>query len=97
VTLAQNGSDKCSTSTVNATGTFRMQAGGPGGTIYYHWIYKDSAGTKVSPTYSFVVAASDASAHFTVTGSWSPASSGSVQLVFTTPSYTVPLTNFTCR
>jgi len=95
--LTQNGSDKCSMTTVTATGTFRMQAGGPGGTVYYHWIYKDSAGTQVSATYSLVVAAGDTAAHITVTGSWQPASSGSVQLVFTTPGYAVPLQNFTCR
>jgi hypothetical protein len=74
-----------------------MQAGGPGGTVYYHWIYKDSAGTQVSPTYSLAVPAGDTAPHFTVTGSWKPASPGSVQLVFTTPSYTVGLQNFTCR
>jgi hypothetical protein len=97
VTLTQNGSDKCSTSTVGATGTFRMQAGGPGGTVSYHWTYKDSAGTQLSPTYNLVVAAGDTAAHITVAGSWKPASSGSVQLVFTTPGYAVPLQNFTCR
>jgi hypothetical protein len=74
-----------------------MQAGGPGGTVSYHWIFKDSAGTKVSPTYTLVVAAGDTAPHITVTGSWKPASAGSVQLVFTTPSSTVAPTNFTCR
>jgi hypothetical protein len=97
VSLAQNGSDKCTTTTVNATGTFRMQAGGPGGTVQYHWIYKDSGGTQVSATYSIVVAAGDTSAHFTVAGSWKPASAGSVQLVFSSPSYATAVTNFTCR
>lgn len=84
-------------STVTATGTFRLQAGGPGGTVKYVWIRKDSSGTHVSATHSITVAAGDTSAHFTVTDTWTPKSSGSEQLVFTTPSYTVAPQSFTCR
>jgi hypothetical protein len=43
------------------------------------------------------VAAGDANAHFTVTDSWTPASAGSEQLVFSTPSYAVAPQSFTCR
>jgi hypothetical protein len=82
---------------VTATGTFRMQAGGPGGTVQYYWIRKDSNGTVVSQTYKIVVAAGDAAAHSVVTDSWTPASSGSEQLVFTTPGFAVAPQSWTCR
>lgn len=93
-----NPSTKCKLGTVTSTGTFRMQAGGPGGTVQYHWIRKDSVGTYVSQTYSIVVAAGDTAAHSVVTDTWNgPADSGTVQLVFTTPSYAVNPQSFTCR
>jgi hypothetical protein len=92
-----NASTKCKLGTVTATGTFRMQAGGPGGTVQYHWIRKDSNGTVVSQTYSIVIAAGDAAAHSVVTDSWTPASAGTEQLVFTAPSFTVAPQSFTCR
>lgn len=92
-----NASTKCKLGTVTATGSFRMQAGGPGGTVQYHWIRKDSNGTVVSQTYSIVIAAGDAAAHSVVTDSWTPASAGTEQLVFTTPSFTVAPQSFTCR
>jgi hypothetical protein len=74
-----------------------MLANGPGGTVKYYWIRKDSNGTVVSQVYSIVVAAGDANAHFTVTDSWTPASSGSEQLVFTNPSFAVAPQSFSCR
>jgi hypothetical protein len=74
-----------------------MQASGPGGTVQYHWIRKDSNGTVVSQTYSIVIAAGDASAHSVVTDSWTPASSGSEQLVFTNPGFAVAPQSWTCR
>jgi hypothetical protein len=92
-----NASTKCKLGTVTATGTFRMQAGGPGGTVKYNWIRKDSNGTWVSPTYTIVIAAGDSSAHSVVTDSWTPASAGTEQLVFSTPSYAVTPQSFTCR
>ena len=75
-----------------------MQAGGPGGTVRYNWIRKDSNGTVVSQTYSYVIAAGDpGTAHYTVTDTWTPASSGTEQLVFTTPGYAVAPQSWTCR
>ena len=92
-----NASTKCKLGTVTSTGTFRMQAGGPGGTVQYHWIRKDTT-TVVSQLYSLVVAAGDTAAHSVVTDSWSgPADSGTVQLVVTTPGYAVTPQSFTCR
>jgi hypothetical protein len=49
-------------------------------------------------TYSIVVPAGDTSTHAVTTDSWTaPASAGSVQLVFTTPGYSVAPQSFTCR
>jgi hypothetical protein len=74
-----------------------MQAGGPGGTVTYQWIRKDSNGTAVSAMYSIVIAAGDAAAHSVVTDSWTPASSGSEQLVFSTPGFAVAPQSWSCR
>ena len=92
-----NASTQCKLGTITATGSFRMAANGPGGTVSYVWIRKDSKGTKVSQTYTIVVAAGDTSAHSVVTDSWKPASSGSEQLVFTTPGLSVTPQSWTCR
>jgi hypothetical protein len=96
--MSVNPSTKCKLGTVTTTGTFRMGANGPGGTVQYHWTRKDSTGTYLSQVYSIVVAAGDTAAHSVVTDSWvAPADSGTVQLVFTTPAYAVAPQSFTCR
>jgi hypothetical protein len=97
VTWKVNGSNKCKLDTITASGTFRLVAGGPGGTVHYKWIRKDSNGTWVSPDYTIVVAAGDSAAHAVASDSWIPASNGSEQLVFSIPSYTVAPQSFTCR
>ncbi len=85
-------------STVTATGTFRMAAGGPGGWVSYTWINKDNTGPKVIAESPIWVNAGDTSLHTVATDSWAaPASPGSVQLVFSTPSYSVTPSSFTCR
>jgi len=97
VTINVNNSTKCKLGTVTATGIFRMQAGGPGGTVQYHWTRKDLNGTAVSVTYSIVIAAGDTAAHSVVTDSWTPASAGTEQLVFTIPGFAVTPQSWTCR
>jgi hypothetical protein len=98
VSINVNASTKCKLGTVTSTGTFRMGANGPGGTVQYHWTRKDSTGTYLTQVYSIVVAAGDTAAHSVVTDSWiGPADSGTVQLVFTTPGYAVAPQSFTCR
>lgn len=92
-----NASTKCKLGTVTATGTFRLAANGPGGTVQYQWIRKDSSGTVASQVYSIVVAAGDTSAHSVVTDSWTPASAGTEQLFFLNPSYGVTPQSFNCR
>jgi hypothetical protein len=97
VTINVNPSTKCKLGTVTATGTFSMQASGPGGTVQYHWVRVDSKGTKSSPTYSIVVAAGNIATHSVVSDSWTPASAGSDQLVFSTPGYAVTSQSFDCK
>ena len=85
-------------STVTATGTFRIAANGPGGWVSYNWINKDSNGPKVIAESRIWVNPGDTSLHTVTTDNWTaPASSGSVQLVFNTPSYSVTPQSFTCR
>jgi hypothetical protein len=75
-----------------------MAPAGPGGTVSYHWVHTDSTGTVAGQVYSIVVAAGDTSTHAVTTDSWAaPTSPGSVQLVFTTPGYSVTPQSFTCR
>ena len=88
--------------TVNMSGTFRMQAGGPGGTVTYSWVYKDTLnGNTVITTHSgsVVVAAGDTSAHFITDSYLHPNSAGTVYLVFTSPWYAAPglSQSWTCR
>jgi hypothetical protein len=83
---------------VTTTGTFHLAPNGPGGTVFYHWVHTDSNGTVAGQVYTIVVAAGDATTHSVATDSWNaPASPGSVQLVFTTPSYSVTAQSFDCR
>jgi Flp pilus assembly protein TadG len=88
--------------TIKVTGTFRMAANGPGGTVKWTWVYKDtnSSGQTVVITHtgSMVVAAGDTSAKF-ISDSFSPMSSGSGYLIFTSPSYASSSLDFSwaCR
>ena len=83
--------------TVNATGTFRMAANGPGGTVRYTWLRHDSRGYTNSAVFTIVVAAGDVAPHTVVADSWTPASSGSDQLVFLSPVYAAAPATFVCR
>lgn len=101
--MSQNGSDKCSNTTLNTVGTFRMQPNGPGGTVNFSWIYKDtnSSGQGVVTTHSgSLVVPAGALGPFSLTDSYvHPNSSGTVYLVFTSPWYTSPglQQSWTCR
>jgi len=79
-----------------------MQAGGPGGTVKWSWIYKDTRnGQTIVTTHngSLVVAARDTSAHFISDSYANPNSSGTVYLIFTSPLYASPALQqaWTCR
>ena len=89
------GQSKCSNSTVTARGTFATN--GVGGTVQYRWIRTTSAGSAAQPVQSVLIAAGDRGFHAVVTDSWTPPSSGSEQLVFITPGYSVPAQSWTCH
>ncbi len=75
-----------------------MVANGPGGWVSYQWIRKDSNGPQVIAEASIWVNPGDNSLHTVATDTWTaPASGGTVQLVFTTPSYSVTPQSFSCR
>jgi hypothetical protein len=80
------------------SGTFRMQAGGPGGTVKYSWVYKDNA-TTVTHSGSIVVAAGDTAPHYISDSYVHPNSAGTAYLVFTSPWYasTGLQQSWTCR
>jgi len=89
----QGGSTKCKNGIV-ATGSFTTN--GKGGTVNYHWVRKDSSGTRTGTSGKLVIAVGDTSWHAVAQDKWTPKSSGTEQLVFTSPSYTVSPTSFTC-
>jgi hypothetical protein len=97
VSMNVNASTKCKLGTVTATGNFRLAPNGPGGTVTYYWIRKDSSGTVASQVYSIVVAAGDQSLHTVVSDSWTPASAGTEQLFFSQPSFGVTPQPFNCK
>ena len=74
-----------------------VRTNGVGGTVTYQWIRKDSNGTQVQPLQSIIVAVGDTGAHSVAADQWVPASNGSEQLVFKTPSYSVAPQSFTCK
>ena len=80
---AQDNAQGCGGITT-ATGTFRTN--GVGGTVYYGWVRKDSTGTHVIAEPAITIAAGDTGAHAVVTDRWAPASGGTEQLVFISPS-----------
>lgn len=89
-------------STVSMTGNFRMAANGPGGTVKWSWVYKDTSnGQTIVTTHSgsLVVAAGDTSLHALSDSYVHPNSSGTVYLIFTSPSYASPSLqlSWTCR
>jgi hypothetical protein len=98
VSINVDASTNCKNGTVTSSGTFQMAANGPGGWVNYEWIRNDSKGSQVIAETRIWVNAGDASTHAVATDSWTkPASAGTVQLVFTTPSHAVAPQSFTCK
>ena len=89
------GQAKCANNTVKANGTFITN--GAGGTVRYQWIRITSTGRAPQPVQSVVLAVGDKGFHAVTPDSWTPSSSGSEQLVFITPAYSVPAQSWTCR
>jgi len=85
----------CSQTTVTATGSFRTN--GAGGWVFYSWIRVDNqANRTVIPEAPIRVAAGDTSAHAVATDTFTPQRSGSDQLVFSNPAYSVAAQSWNC-
>jgi hypothetical protein len=81
--------------TVTATGSFSTN--GAGGFVFYKWVWTDNTGQqRVTNEFPIWVAAGDTTTHAVIPDSWTPAHSGSVQLVFTSPAWTVPAQAWSC-
>jgi outer membrane biosynthesis protein TonB len=90
-----NGNNRCSGSTVTATGGFTTN--GVGGTVYYGWLRVDNQGNRqLIPESPIQIAAGDTSWHSVVPESFTPVHSGSDQLVFSSPAYNVPAQSWSC-
>ena len=80
---------------MTATGSFTTN--GVGGWVFYQWVRVDSQGTRtVIPEVPIRINAGDTTSHAVRPDSFTPQHSGSDQLVFLSPSYTVPAQSWTC-
>jgi hypothetical protein len=80
---------------VTASGWFFTN--GAGGTVSYEWIRTDSSGMRtVIAEPPITIAAGDRSLHLVKSDQWTPAHSGSEQLLFLSPAYTVPARSWSC-
>ena len=90
-----NNSGRCALTTVTATGGFTTN--GVGGSVTYQWVRVDSQGTRtIGASGSVPVAAGDRSLHTVASDTFTPAHSGSDQLVFLSPAYSVPAQSWNC-
>src|SRR2546425_4300870 len=90
-----NGNKRCSMSSVTATGSF--DTNGVGGWVFYEWVRVDSQGNRtVIPEAPIRIAAGDTSSHAVVSDSFTPQHSGTDQLVFLNPAYTVAAHSWSC-
>ena len=91
-----NNKNRCSQTTVTATGSFTTN--GAGGTVYYGWVHYDTNGklTGVTAEAPIRIAVGDTSSHAVVSDKFMSAHSGTDQLVFTSPAYTVPAQGWSC-
>jgi hypothetical protein len=81
--------------TVTATGTFRTN--GVGGWVFYSWVHVDNQGRRtVVPEAPIRVAAGDTNAHAVAPDTFTPQHSGSDQLVFVNPAYSVAAQSWNC-
>jgi len=85
----------CAQTTVTATGSFTTN--GVGGWVFYQWVRLDSQGNRTTiPEAPIWVVAGDTSSHAVVSDLFTPPSSGSDQLVFLNPAYSVPPQGWSC-
>lgn len=81
---------------MTATGSFTTN--GVGGTVYYGWVHYDTSGkvTGFTSEPPIKIAAGDTGSHAVISDSFTPAHSGTDQLVFLSPFYTVAAQGWTC-
>jgi len=85
----------CAQLVVTATGTFTTN--GVGGSVSYEWVRVDNQGNQtVVPEAPIQIAAGDTSAHVVASDSFTPAHSGTDQLVFLSPSYSASAQGWSC-
>jgi hypothetical protein len=99
VTKSKNGNGNnaghCSQTTVTAAGGFTTN--GVGGTVSYQWVRVDSQGNRtIGASGTVQVAAGDTTLHAVTSDSFTPVHSGSDQLVFLSPAYSVPAQSWNC-
>jgi hypothetical protein len=99
VTKSKNGSGTnvghCPQVTVVASGSFTTN--GVGGSVSYEWVRVDSLGTQtVIPEAPIQVAPGDRSIHAVASDTFTLAHSGTDQLVFLSPAYSVPAQSWNC-
>lgn len=93
---AKGSANRCSQTTVTATGSFTTN--GAGGWVFYEWIRVDSQGNRtVINELPIYVAPGDTSAHAVRSDVFTPAHSGSDQLVILFPAYSVSAQNWSCN
>jgi outer membrane biosynthesis protein TonB len=86
---------RCNQTNVTATGSFTTN--GAGGWVFYSWVRVDNQGNRtVIPETPIRVAAGDTSAHAVAADTFTPQHSGSDQLVFANPAYSVAAKSWNC-
>src|SRR5579864_3154790 len=94
-TSSKGNSGRCSQMTVTASGSFTTN--GAGGWVFYEWVRLDSQGNRtVIGEFPIWVAPGDTSSHAVRSDVFTPAHSGSDQLVFLSPVYSVAAHSWSC-
>jgi outer membrane biosynthesis protein TonB len=88
--------NRCNQTTVTATGSFTTN--GVGGWVFYGWVHYDTQGqrTGTTPEAPIRINAGDTSSHPVVADTFTPQHSGSDQLVFFVPAYSVAGQSWNC-
>ena len=96
VTKSKNGNGaRCAQSTVTAVGGFTTN--GVGGSVSYQWVRVDNQGNRTNGASGTIqVAAGDSNLHQVTSDIFTPVHSGSDQLVFLSPAYSVPAQSWNC-
>jgi outer membrane biosynthesis protein TonB len=90
-----NNEGHCSQVTITASGSFT--ANGVGGPVSYEWVRVDSQGARTVITEAPIrLAPGDRSIHAVTSDTFTPTQSGSEQLVFLSPAYSVPAQSWNC-